>query len=339
MSQNSQGLSDLLQCLLSWLSANRSDSNAFRVVNALASEALKKAGSADPSQREFDAEQLAAAAGEEKNSFDACKKWVERADVELFMSHRATLIETYFRQHGKDHALRISKRSTSGKHRAVWFLDPYPLPVEEAPGNYRPKFDANVPGSSAALRYDVTAPGAVQVACYAKLFVGAGTFVTRSWRGWLWLGLLAIPAAFLLASYISAIGYTRLDRPLTTAHLSNLVFGASVVWAVWRITIRPFVWLLSDRIVLASDLWLAWSESDAQWELALDDQSRRTLRLVRYSATCPVCAGRVLLRYGYGPDHRRLFGCCTESPHEHVFTFDRVSGLGLPVRHVAVPDA
>lgn len=85
---------------------------------------------------------------------------------------------------------------------------------------------------------------------------------------------------------------------------------------------------IDDRIALATELWVGWGEEIAQLELGLDENKRRRLQLVRYSAVCPVCAGTVELRYAQGANRRRLVGCCSEVPHEHVFTFDRILRTG-----------
>ena len=48
------------------------------------------------------------------------------------------------------------------------------------------------------------------------------------------------------------------------------------------------------------------------------------IRLVRYTADCPLCGGKIELASGR-PEHKLpLVGRCTESPHYHVFTFDRM---------------
>ena len=85
--------------------------------------------------------------------------------------------------------------------------------------------------------------------------------------------------------------------------------------------------LFDDRIVLAHDLLVNFKEKPAQFELLKDDELR-LIRLVRYSASCPICGATVYLEDG-APDHpRRLVGRCHESPREHVFSFDRVTRRG-----------
>ena len=58
----------------------------------------------------------------------------------------------------------------------------------------------------------------------------------------------------------------------------------------------------------------------------------RSLRLVKYAATCPTCKAQVLLDKGEPDFPRRIVGRCHESPREHVFSFDRVSQTGYRLR-------
>jgi hypothetical protein len=119
-------------------------------------------------------------------------------------------------------------------------------------------------------------------------------------------------------------------QQVTTADLAFLVFGAGLGWMLWN-SIRSLWWLLADRIIPVADVLLEWSEAPAQLE-SFKDGNARIIGMVRYSATCPVCAAAVELRYGEGNERRRLFGCCVEAPQEHVFTFDRVTRRGRRVR-------
>ena len=112
------------------------------------------------------------------------------------------------------------------------------------------------------------------------------------------------------------------------ADIATLVLTVAMGWVIWRMFLRPVVWLLEDRIALATELWVAWGEDPAQLELAKDEHGRRRLQLVRYAAVCPVCAGTIELRYSGGINRRRLVGCCSEVPHEHQYTFDRILRKG-----------
>ncbi len=322
---------DLLNCLQDWLTKNRADGGAYTLLCALTEETLKRADSPDLSQREFDAAGLAPAAGG-PDDFEAAKRWIDRARLERFAEARQATIEEHFRSAGHTQALRVRRRSPGGKHRAVWYLEAYGLsePVL-APDTVDPTAKPNpskADNAAGAIRYDFTPPGQVKAAWYVKPLVGAGSFVTRSWRGVLWAGLLILPVAYLALNVFLALGYAYTRRPLQTADLASLLLMTGMAWVVWRIWVRPFVWLLEDRIALASEVWVGFHEQPAQLELTLDENQRRRLQLVRYSAVCPICAGTIELRYAQGTNRRRVVGCCSEVPHEHVFSFDRILRVG-----------
>lgn len=321
-------MKSLLNCLQDWLTENRADGSAYLLFLALTTETLKRTDSPDPDQREFDAEALAPAAGG-PDDFETAKRWIDRAKFERFAEARQTAIEEHFRAAGLAQALRVVRRSPRGKHRAVWFLDPYTLPEDSpAPDSIDTTRATAATNETASIRYAFAPPGQVRAAWYARPLIGAGSFVTRSWRGLMWVALLLVPMGYLLLSVLLALGYTYSRRPLQTADLASMLLIVVLGWVVWRIWIRPVLWLIDDRITLASELWVGWNEDIAQLELALDENKRRRLQLVRYSAVCPVCAGTVELRYAQGTNRRRLVGCCSEVPHEHVFSFDRILRTG-----------
>ncbi|MCX7068205.1 MAG: hypothetical protein NTW85_11000 [Methylococcales bacterium] len=64
----------------------------------------------------------------------------------------------------------------------------------------------------------------------------------------------------------------------------------------------------------------------------------RRIQLVSYWATCPICKNtlqrnvRIDVENGGREFHHRLIGRCSESPTEHVYSFDRVTRIGKPLR-------
>lgn len=249
--------------------------------------------------------------------------------LEIYAAARRKSIEDHFRAAGHDTCLQPARRSPGGKHRAVWYLEQYPLlddPVE-AIAAYSPPSDPDSPRAT-TVQYELTPPGKVKAAWYSRPLIGAGSFVIRSWRGILWAAAFLLPVAYLLASALLTLAFTYLHRPIQTADLASLIVVAVLAWFVWRTFVRPMAWLLDDRIIPATELWIAWNEANAQLELTKDEHDRHRLQLVRYTAVCPICAGTLELRYSQGPNIRRLVGCCAEAPHDHVFSFDRISRLG-----------
>jgi hypothetical protein len=110
-----------------------------------------------------------------------------------------------------------------------------------------------------------------------------------------------------------------------------ILFGAP--WATLRYLEQSFL-LFDDRITLASEWFLAWREDGATIEIIRSerDEVPNTILVRRYTATCPVCGSMVKLNKGEPDFPRRIVGRCIESPREHVFSFDRVTRSGTPLR-------
>jgi len=56
------------------------------------------------------------------------------------------------------------------------------------------------------------------------------------------------------------------------------------------------------------------------------------LAFVRYTASCPLCAGLVLLHDGGDEFKDRIVGRCDNSPREHVYSFDQKLHVGHSMR-------
>ncbi|RSZ31637.1 hypothetical protein EJO66_22995 [Variovorax beijingensis] len=327
-------MQELLPCFRDWLATQRDEAKALTLLRALADESLKVAGSKDPQQLEFDALDLAQACDwPERDDFDAASKKIKSANLEKYLSSRTAGLEAYFAQRGVQHALRICKRSPSGRHRAQWSLESYslvpPVATVDAQRDNEP-VDAGLGTDGPQIEYEYAAAGTVRPSWLARPLLGNGWFRTKSLRGLLFVctGLAPMVCVAGLVATVWLMLFVR--RPVTTGDLALLVFAGGLSWVLWN-SLRSLWWLLADRIIPVADVLLGWSEAPAQLE-SFKDGNARIIGLVRYSATCPVCAAAVELRYGEGQEGRRLFGCCVEAPQEHVFTFDRVTRRGRRVR-------
>lgn len=340
-------VADLLPCFKEWLEIQRDQSNALALLRALAAESAKVAHLPDSrAQLEFNAEDLVQACWpSELVDFDTAKMKIKNARLEQYLASRAADREAFFIQRGFKHALGLSKRSTTGHHRAQWSLAScelasaeYPIVSQAADGASRlvSLEPAGLVGTEVAtparlqIEYTYAAAGIVKPSWIARPLFGSGSFKTKSLRGLLFAGTGLAPMACiaLLAATVWLMLFVR--RAPTTADLAFFVVAGGLSWLLWDI-VRQLWWLLTDRIVPAADALVAWNESPAQLE-SFKLGEVRIIGLVRYSATCPVCAAAVELRYGTGHERRRLFGCCVEAPQEHVFTFDRVTRRGTVAR-------
>lgn len=325
----------LLQCLVDWLHEGRSESKAWRILDVLARETFKRADSDDPEQREFDALDIAQACEPDRDwSYDNAKKWLIGAEVPKYLNARRSQFEAFFRERGHSQALVVEQRKSTGRYRSPWFLSVYDLPgLEQDDGEVGTSSVQQTPPDTSSrvvaheLAYEFTPSGNIKLSALGRLFLGTGSIRTRSPRAllWaaLWLGAVLLALACLFLFW--AMGWS--GRPLTTGDLIAACLSLGSTWVVWRSCILPLTWLLDDRMLLGGSALSTLNEAPTQLDMARVG-NHRYIRLVRYGGVCPMCAGAIELRYGQGMNARRIFGCCSEAPQEHVFTFDRVTRVG-----------
>lgn len=331
-------MKELLECLKGWLDDQQGTNNARDICMALSVESGKRASSADARQMLFDVLDIAPATesgAAYSDDYEGAKRWFRRAAPEQYLQSRRVAIEAHFRAHGHTQALALCKTPSAGKHRTQWYYAAYDLPDigETSEVGLTPQelgCQPSAAGTASTLTYELTPPDEIRLGWLGHLLAGQGEFRTLSWRGLLWALFLIFGAAFVGVVALLFWLMHGVQRPLTTGDLVFLVSLVAVGLLVWWYFVRPLVLLLSDRIVPAGELITAWREDPCQLEMAKTPNGR-SIRVVRYSGTCPVCSGRIELEYGFGNNRRRLFGCCTEAPREHVFTFDRVTLQGRRV--------
>ena len=236
----------LVETLIVWLDANRNDANAYSLLRALATETMKRIDSDDPVQREFDAQGLVAACRRsEADDFEAAKRWIDKAKLEAFVESRTAPIESFFAARGHPQAIRVEKRSSSGRHRAQWFLQAYDLPeagvIVGAPDEPALARDAG----SQTVVYDYTPPGDVRPARWARLMLGSGSLIVQSARGWLWGGRGRRHPNWPPGS----------SSRYTTPHISN---SHSVCACPWPRSTRSCAWLAAHSESLCSALDLSY---------------------------------------------------------------------------------
>jgi hypothetical protein len=327
----------LVECLIDWLQEERSTAKAWRILDTLARETLKTANSQDSEQREFEVLDIAQACEPHvQRDHDSAKAWFSGGKPANFLAGRRAKLDEFFSKAGHQQALELAKSESKGGNKTVWFLKAYDLQraeisnpcdqkvvIEELPSR---------PGATAPdITYDVTKPGDIQLSWLGRLVLGNGAFKTKSGRGVLWAAWMLTTGIFILACGYLSFSMRGVNRPLQTNDLVMLLALMAVGWIAWRVVLRPLIWLLEDRLILAAEALMKLKEDSAQLDMAKDD-AHRYIRLVRYSAVCPICAGNIELRYGHGANHRRIFGCCSEVPTEHVYTFDRITRIGQRYR-------
>jgi len=324
----------LVECLIEWLDKTPSDLNVWKILKVMAAETLARADRPSQQQREIEVLDVAKICQPDRVwEYDAAKQWFNRANPAKYLEGRQTDLDDQFLLSGHSQGLKLKKRESAGGHRAPWYFE-----VCELAGKHKAKpddkqltsafqSDTSATATQLDITYEVTKPGDIQLSWVGRLVLGNGAFKTRSIRGVLWASWMVVSGVFILSCAYGFFGMRYVTRPLQTNDLVLLVVLTAFGWIAWRLLLRPMTWLLEDRLIFAGDVLMKFKEDSAQLDMAKDD-AHRYIRLIRYSAVCPICAGNIELRYGHGLNHRRIFGCCSELPTEHVFTFDRVTRIG-----------
>ena len=148
-----------------------------------------------------------------------------------------------------------------------------------------------------------------------------------SWRLILFLGLpisiLVIGLLLFLQSVITP----------TSSELSIFLLFIAVVTFVGYSTF-PFYEANHFRIAIAPQWMMKFKQVTAQLESIPLNKKRkngrpyRKLEFVIYEGKCPVCQNIVEVENGKRQFKGRLIGFCSESPREHVFSFDHVTKKG-----------
>jgi len=160
-------------------------------------------------------------------------------------------------------------------------------------------------------------------------------FVLKGWQKYAFLlpVLLAMLFGLFLLYALLTLGIN--GNISTVSWLSYWVISGGLIAAVLS---SPLYRVVTSRIVMAPTWMIPIKERSVQLELKRIDTDPETgnaireLRLMVYSAKCPICSGRVEVEGGGMEFPFRLIGRCCESPREHVFSFDHVTRIGKPLR-------
>jgi len=246
-------------------------------------------------------------------------RWLPSKTLETFLNARMNSIRQRAEKMGLKHLPIIASNDEmsggAGNQRVFW-LATRPLDAGEVESPERP--------AHSQITYSRTEQGEVQPVWFLRLFFHKGVLKNRSWRGVMMLAAVLLGMGLLLLwVLVSVWRLSALDQALTLRQLTGCAFIGLMAWFMWSHMYQPWFQLVDNRVVKASSLLLALKEDSAELELYRDDAKRPWTRFVRFSSDCPLCGGRILLAEGK-PDHQLpLVGRCGESPHAHVFSFDR----------------
>ncbi|MBF7731106.1 hypothetical protein [Pseudomonas sp. N040] len=317
---------EVMRCLAKELNAMPADSKAHQILKFMVESKLMALEQGREEQLFFERPKLLVAV-EGKLRADALDpaRWLTNGLLEQFLDSRKVSLLARLRNAGLKHRPVIgSNDSKGGKgiQRTYW-LDVEAIPPDEL-GEQVLDFER--------IEYRRTEAGEVKPSWLLRMVFSNGELKNRSGRGLSLLILVLLGMAFwglyLLAGFWRVSG---LSEPITLRQLIEIAFIALCSWFVWKNFFRPWIELVDHRVVKAPQTMLAFGEDEAEIEMHCDSAKNQWTRFVRFTGDCPLCSGRVLLMPGKPEHSLPLVGRCSESPHAHVFSFDRTRLSGVYV--------
>ncbi|UPG89500.1 hypothetical protein L2Y96_19200 [Luteibacter aegosomaticola] len=154
-------------------------------------------------------------------------------------------------------------------------------------------------------------------------------FSMKSAKGVLFLVIVSLPLAVLIFCGIISAVWLATSSVNFLKHIGPFVLAVTISAIALR-AFKPIWDLPTLRVTIAPDWLISTKQMYAQFRLTRDSEKKAGGRfsLVRFYASCPVCAGAIEVREGGTAFPGRLVGCCSDSPREHVFSFDAVTQRG-----------
>lgn len=315
---------DVFQCLVEELKQYPVDSKQHEVLRFMAEDKLRALdnGRSEPLTYERPALMASVVGATQRVQMNPAR-WLPAGKLEQYMDSITPSLSQRLRAKGLQHIPVIRKdneRGGAGKQLTYW-LDTEPLEEEVAAS----------PSASERLsvRYQRSNAGEVKPSWLFRLIFSEGELKNRSHRGYWLIGSVVFTLLFLaLWLGLALFGEVNNSSPLTVGQIINLAVLIGTAWFIWNQFGLPWVRLVDYRVVKAPLMALSWKEISAELEMHRDSEGNQWTRFVRFSADCPICSGKIELLPGK-PEHRLpLVGRCAESPHAHVFSFDRTQLTG-----------
>lgn len=102
--------------------------------------------------------------------------------------------------------------------------------------------------------------------------------------------------------------------------------GGMITWLVW-----PLYRLIDQKIVMAPAI-LQMTSRFYHVLVIRREGERKVVRMLRFTAACPLCGGEVEVQEGRRALRGRYVGECGRNPVEHIFSFDHVLKIGQRIQ-------
>lgn len=140
------------------------------------------------------------------------------------------------------------------------------------------------------------------------------------------------PAIWVILGAVASIAILNSELTPTNKIIWHL-YSAAAIYCVWSL-IKPFYSLLDARISHAPFWMLPFKTLHALLVIRKINghEFDREILLLEFTGKCPICGDKVEVVEGRGEFKGRFIGRCREAGAEHLYSFDHVSKIGVPLR-------
>ncbi|MEO7105676.1 MAG: hypothetical protein ABIZ09_04820, partial [Rhodoferax sp.] len=320
------------QALLTWLRQEGGNQRIPQVLTLLAENTvaeLKEGRGPPASEVEALAQQHADVHGGSLGA-NTAGRWLRRSEVEKWWNARRPAIEQACRRAGVDWLPLLAIKAGGGRSNSTEYRLEF-APLEDAPESdtTEPRLvRAGTGEHQGTIQYQVDP---ARTSLWVRWLSTTPQFHISSWRGRLLVAMILCALGWVLVNWFVACLSLWPNHPFSSRDLLSIVLAAVQTWLMWHI-FGPLSRLPWHRVTLAPDLMLSSDQMHGQFRLIRDTKKKTPggwFSVVRHWGTCPICSADVDIRSGSPTFPGRLVGRCSDSPLEHVFSFDPVTLIGV----------
>lgn len=246
---------------------------------------------------------------------DTHQLWVEKSEglrQELKLAHQITQTPELDKVEG-------GGTGNPSRYRILWLDQVNQAPeIDNFPNAYQQH-------GISYICEDVTNPGLI-----AKVF--SNGVEIKGWRRILLAGVLSISLLMVLFVLLVFFGQVTFWEHFGTESVLRTLIQFVVIFIATWMTIGSFLELPAKKIVNAP-WWMQSTDGDRLLEHRTPPRYlNKTIKAVTYTATCPICSGKVTAMFSRLEFMGRIVGRCENAPVEHVFSFDHYTRSGKHLR-------
>jgi hypothetical protein len=257
-------------------------------------------------------------------------RWLRRSEVERWWDARLPAIAQACRRSGLRSLPVLAIKAGGGRSNSTEYRLEFALLDEtQESESAEPELETiGTPRHDGVIHYQVDP---ARTSRWVRWLSTVPQFRLGSWRGRLLLTMVLLALAWVLLNWFIACLSLWPNQPISSRNLFTIVIAALQTWLMWFI-FSPLSRLPWHRVTRVPDIMLSSDQMYGQFRLIRDTQKKTPggwFSVVRHWGACPICSADVDIRSGSPTFPGRLVGRCSDSPLEHVFSFDPVTLAGV----------